>query len=126
MDMESIVSSLSVLQSLLESDKTDKMDKSGRSDKKNLERLILINNAGVCLEGNTQDVLLESLTVNCLSPVSICELLISKFQARDDAGDDGKGGQLTIINVSSGEGELLFLHSDIQDKVAAIGNYEVR
>ena len=81
-------------------------------------KLTLINNAGVCLEGNSQAVLEKSLTVNCISPAKINEILIA-LSIR-------KNFELTIINISSGEGELVFLQTDIQKQIALLETHKVR
>lgn len=83
---------------------------------------ILINNAGVCVEGNTLSALQTSLAVNCRGPALLAEALINNYGQRQDRSCDGR---LTIINVSSGEGELLFLHSDVQRDLQNIHSIEV-
>lgn len=85
--------------------------------------VILINNAGVCRTENTAEALMDSLTVNCLSPVHLSELLVSEHSTLDMME---LGNRLVVINVSSGDGELLFLHSEIASKIMAISNFEVR
>jgi NAD(P)-dependent dehydrogenase (short-subunit alcohol dehydrogenase family) len=84
-------------------------------------RLLLINNAGVCLEGCTIEAMKESLKVNCLGPAFLCEMFLNY------ANNDHKefGNQISIINVSSGDGELVFLHSEIQRQINAIETYKV-
>jgi short-subunit dehydrogenase len=84
---------------------------------KKIRRLILINNAGVCLEGNSQEFLEESLTVNCLSPAKLNDILTA-LTVRENI-------ELTIVNVSSGEGELVFLASDIQKEIILLETHEV-
>ncbi len=65
-------------------------------------RRILINNAGVCLEGSTREALRKSLQVNFFAPISLIERSLSHPHPSTD-----------IINVSSGDGEQQFLNSDI-------------
>jgi short-subunit dehydrogenase len=84
---------------------------------KNFRRLILINNAGVCLDGNSQEFLEESLTVNCVSPAKLNDILTT-LTVRENI-------ELTIVNVSSGEGELVFLASDIQKEIILLETHEV-
>jgi NAD(P)-dependent dehydrogenase (short-subunit alcohol dehydrogenase family) len=85
-------------------------------------RLLLVNNAGVCLEGCTIEALKESLEVNCIGPAFLSEVFLNY------ANIDRKelGNQISIINVSSGDGELVFLHSEIQRQINALETYEVR
>ena len=87
-----------------------------------LRKLILINNAGVCLEGNTRNILQESLDVNCLSPVSISELLIEEFSNPIRVMN---GDQLILINISSGDGELTYLHTDLAKNISGIKTFMV-
>ena len=81
------------------------------------DHVVVINNAGVCLEGASKETFTESLQVNCLSPMHLNELLISGLQS---------GEKLTIVNVSSGEGELVFLNSESQRKINELETYQVR
>ena len=76
----------------------------------------LFNNAGVCIPGNTLSALQTSLLVNCWAPALLSNALFRCPSA---------GNRRTVINVSSGEGELVLLHSDIQTKLQQIDNYEV-
>lgn len=92
-------------------------------------RVLLINNAGVCLEGNNLASLKESLNVNCLGPAILTEIFISKYSTMNEMNptiENIMKNQLVVINVSSGEGELAFLHSDIQKKISSIETYKVR
>ena len=77
---------------------------------------VLFNNAGVCLPGNTLSALQTSLLVNCWAPA-----LLSHALFRCPFTGHGR----TVINVSSGEGELMLLHSEIQKQLQSIDNYEV-
>jgi short-subunit dehydrogenase involved in D-alanine esterification of teichoic acids len=83
---------------------------------KTYQRLIVINNAGVCLEGNTRSILQETLQVNCLFPAFLSEAFINRIDAEKE---------LIVINVSSGDGELSYLHSDIQRKIAGLETFQV-
>jgi NAD(P)-dependent dehydrogenase (short-subunit alcohol dehydrogenase family) len=89
-----------------------------------MKQVILFNNAGVCIEGTSHSALEDSLLVNCLGPARLTELTINsiKHSPLERSGDDRS---LTIINVSSGEGELLFLNSRVQDELRSIKTYEV-
>jgi NAD(P)-dependent dehydrogenase (short-subunit alcohol dehydrogenase family) len=85
---------------------------------KSFRTLILINSAGVCLEGNSQELLEESLTVNCVSPAKINDILTA-LAVRENI-------ELIIVNVSSGEGELIFLETNIQNEITLLETHEVR
>lgn len=65
------------------------------------EQNILINVAGVCLSGSTADVIHASLAVNAIKPIALTKSAILVHE------------RLTVINVSSGEGELAFLNSEV-------------
>jgi short-subunit dehydrogenase len=80
------------------------------------QRLIIINNAGVCLEGNTASILQETLQVNCLFPAALSDAFISRVDA---------GKELIVVNVSSGDGELSYLHSDIARRITKLKTYQV-
>jgi hypothetical protein len=60
----------------------------------------------------------ESLEINCLGPAFLCELFFN--YANNDLSN-----KISIINVSSGDGELVFLHSEIQRQINAIETYKV-
>jgi NAD(P)-dependent dehydrogenase (short-subunit alcohol dehydrogenase family) len=82
----------------------------------------LINNAGIFLEGRCHDAFKESLRVNCLAPAMLTEQVFSAEKQWDnDAADVSR----TIVNISSGEGELIFLHSRLQRELQSIDSFEV-
>lgn len=76
-------------------------------------RRILINNAGVCLEGSTREALRKSLQVNFFAPVSLIERSLSHPHPSTD-----------IINVSSGDGEQQFLNSEIISSLNSCSSIE--
>ena len=80
------------------------------------QRLIIINNAGVCLEGNTPSILQETLQVNCLFPASLSDAFISRIDAEKE---------LIVVNVSSGDGEISYLHSDIARRITNLETFQV-
>jgi NAD(P)-dependent dehydrogenase (short-subunit alcohol dehydrogenase family) len=89
------------------------------------KQVILFNNAGVCIEGNSHAALENSLLVNCLGPAHLTELTINSVK-NSPLERNANDRSLTVINVSSGEGELLFLNSHVQDELRSIKTYEVR
>jgi len=70
---------------------------------------ILINTVGVCLHGTTLTTMIESLDINYIQPKKVVDSLIDIY-LHDDRY---KSNQLTIINISSGDGERCYLHSSI-------------
>lgn len=83
---------------------------------KKYEQLVIINNAGVCLEGNSHSILQETLQVNCLFPARLIETFYNGMDA---------GKKLVVINVSSGDGELSYLHRDIERRISSLETYQV-
>lgn len=81
------------------------------------DNVVVINNCGICLEGTSQEIFMESLQVNCLSPMHINELFISELKNKEE---------LTIVNISSGEGELVFINSEFQERINGLENYQVK
>jgi short-subunit dehydrogenase len=80
------------------------------------DHIVLINNAGFLGFGNSFDVLDKSLKINSLFPYYLSNDVMSMY--RDDL-------RITVINVSSGDGELTWLHSDFQQQLNEIGSLEV-
>mmetsp|Transcript_28598 Transcript_28598/g.37459 ORF Transcript_28598/g.37459 Transcript_28598/m.37459 type:complete len:327 (+) Transcript_28598:5-985(+) len=74
---------------------------------------LLINNAGVCLEGNSQQVLHQSLATNFFGPMQLAKSLAER-RPKHNAMSQAQSCSLTVINVSSGEGELCYLSSEAQ------------
>lgn len=72
--------------------------------------LALVNNAAVCERGSSPDVLSRALRVNALSAIG---LLRSALPGMRNAGYG------RVINVSSGDGELVYLHSTVRDQLLA-------
>lgn len=73
---------------------------------------LVINNAGVCEEGNRVRTYARALRVNAAAPVAICTVALSRMRSR---------GFGRIINVSSGDGERVFLHSSVREQLEACG-----
>ena len=69
--------------------------------------LVIINNAAICLEGNNKEIFIKILFVNCIFPY----LFTTKMS--------------TVINICSGDGELVCIHSSIQDSIQNIKNQKV-
>lgn len=79
---------------------------------------LLLNNAGVCLEGSTFNSLRESLVVNAVSPITLSERIIQSCSSKV---------RISIINISSGDGELSYLNSELQaiiDKICTMEDWK--
>lgn len=103
--------------------------------------LVLVNAAGVCLAGASPDVLRTSMQVNFIAPTILAITTIdrltksctndasdgnqpdessSKSENSNSVGDDRALSALTIINVSSGDGELCFITSEIASRLRVV------
>jgi NAD(P)-dependent dehydrogenase (short-subunit alcohol dehydrogenase family) len=76
---------------------------------------ILINCAGVCLPGSSAEVMERTIKINTISPIKLAKLAIQKYTRACEGRD-----LLSIVNVSSGEGELSFLHTRIAERIRSI------
>ena len=81
----------------------------------NEQHIILINNAAVCLSGNSNDIKEETLLVNTIAPIKLSTLLYNDHRLY-------KNNKITIINISSGEGELIYLNTKIQSDIKDLQN----
>ena len=100
---------------------------------------VLINNAGVCCSNNTFDSMKKSLLVNCLAPALLTFNFIHQYLLHTTIYADQpnelqmvaitrkvpRNSRLTVVNVSSGDGELLYLDSTIREKLLGIKSIEV-
>jgi NAD(P)-dependent dehydrogenase (short-subunit alcohol dehydrogenase family) len=74
---------------------------------------ILINNAAVCCEGWSADVVRRTFRTNVLGPLALRDgLLPGMLQRRRGF----------VINISSGDGELLYLHTSLQKEFCAVAS----
>lgn len=78
---------------------------------------ILINAAGVCIAGKSRGAMEQSLMVNAQAPLRLAENLLSLREGK--ASSDGAAA-VTVVNVSSGDGELCYLHSSVQDQLSQL------
>lgn len=79
--------------------------------------IIIFNNAAVCLENSVPDALSKSIYVNCIGPSSLAQAIVADYCSKSN---------ITVVNISSGDGELICLHSDIQTSLSRIGDMHVR
>eukprot|EP01041_Mallomonas_annulata_P008371 gene8371-17252_t len=84
--------------------------------KNDTSHYIIFNNAGVCLKGSTYNNLFESLQINSLVPIKIITNVINEYYSHDC--------NISIINISSGDGELSFVHTDLQHKLLSLQSIE--
>lgn len=70
---------------------------------------LLVNNAALCERGTDARTFSRALRVNVAAPSSMCATLLPQMRAR-------RFGR--IVNVSSGDGELVFLHSSVRALLA--------
>ncbi len=73
---------------------------------------LLVNNAAVCEPGWTRDVVRRALRTNVLAPAALSRALEPCLEASATGG--------AVINISSGDGELLYLDSALQQQLRAV------
>lgn len=71
---------------------------------------VLINNAAVCIPGWEHEVVQQTLRTNLLGPQALARALLPGMLER------GRGH---VLHVSSGDGELTYLHSALQAELRA-------
>ena len=86
-----------------------------------LVHYVLINAIGVCCEGNSMAAASESVRVNALAPLVLARDFIQDGRLCAERGEDTMPA-VTIINISSGEGELAFLHTDLARLISEISS----
>jgi NAD(P)-dependent dehydrogenase (short-subunit alcohol dehydrogenase family) len=91
----------------------------GNTHDDNWNEIVLINNAGTCLPGSTHEALKRSLNVNAIAPLTLSQRLIACV---DKMGMHNTA--VTILNVSSGDGELALLHTDLSARVKELSTIE--
>ena len=69
---------------------------------------LLINNAGICIKGSSSDVFQQTLDVNFYGALRVIRALSPAMRQR---------GSSHVINISSGEGELVYLCSRLQKDI---------
>ena len=84
-------------------------------------QLCLINNAAVFLPSKDKGAFITSLKVNVLGPLFLSSLLMKEFSSYKYTSSSLK---LTIANISSGDGELLYLNSAIAEEIKNMESVE--
>ena len=72
-------------------------------------RVVLVNAAGVCLEGRAPETFRHSIAVNALFPILLAQNLATSIEA-----------PLQVINVSSGDGQRCFLDLSVQHDMSLL------
>jgi len=115
---------------------------------------ILVNNGAICLEGDSREILSRTLAVNYYGAKYLTEGLLAHVAARGREGEEpkflgirslgnlrtfvmeamrwdtkvpqggGSAGSLCVVNVSSGDGEVAFLCSGLQEALGAVQTLE--
>ena len=76
---------------------------------------ILINNAAVCETGWTGEVIERTLATNVLGPLSLMRMLLPTMRKRR---------RPRVINLSSGDGELVYLSTSLQTQMSSVTDEE--
>ncbi len=77
-----------------------------------IKQLVLINNAAICEKGRSFNVFYKALAVNTLLPMWMTAQLLAQVIALGSCSLE----EVVVINISSGDGEKVFIDSDlIQD-----------
>ena len=87
----------------------------------NNANLYVINNAGIFLSGITDKTVYDSIAVNVNLPVQFMLHMISYCQKKPLELKSCQ--QINIINISSGDGEVAYLNTDLSNDISAISNY---
>ncbi|KAG8470439.1 hypothetical protein KFE25_008860 [Diacronema lutheri] len=69
---------------------------------------VVLNNAAICERGNDARTYARAARVNAVTPIAICLGSLSRMRAR---------GFGRIVNVSSGDGERVYLHSEVREQI---------
>ena len=75
--------------------------------------VVLFNNAAVCLEGIDHPSLQESIQTNAIFPAYLAQQVVENI---------GSEQNVTVVNVSSGDGELVFLNSEIRAQIESVAS----
>jgi NAD(P)-dependent dehydrogenase (short-subunit alcohol dehydrogenase family) len=85
------------------------------------QNLVVVNNAAVCSKGKDVSDLKEAMAVNTLGPLRLSNLIINRaLQSHLRPCCN-----ITIINISSGDGELLMLNSGVAKNIEKIDDLDV-
>lgn len=77
------------------------------------EHLVLINNAANCLKRSSPQALQRSLDVNAIFPYRLARSVLLHGDCKPDTS-------VTIVNISSQDGDLSYLHSDLVEHLGRL------
>jgi hypothetical protein len=92
-----------------------------------IDHQIFVFNGAVCLSGNSIETMKESLQVNTLAPLYLAQSILSMFHCEMNPFDeeiDEKNKKITLLFVSSGDGEKSMINSEIVKKLESIDTFE--
>ncbi len=83
--------------------------------KRSVDHHVLVNCAGIRLLGPTQIAMKQSIRCNTLLPILLAKHFINQYRMyiKNCSGFQRPPRSLRIINIGSGDGESVFIHSDI-------------
>ena len=70
--------------------------------------VVLVNNAGVFLQGSSVQVMKTSLSINAMKPAKLAICLNDLVNKHNKSKPSDSQLSLTIVNISSGDGELVY------------------
>ena len=79
------------------------------------EHIILVNNAANCLRSSSPQVLRQSLDVNAIFPYQLARSVLLHADCNQET-------TVTIVNISSQDGELSRLHSDLAEHIRRLNS----
>jgi NAD(P)-dependent dehydrogenase (short-subunit alcohol dehydrogenase family) len=79
--------------------------------------IYLVNNAGICLSGCNEYIMKTSLSINTIGPIQLAIYLIEIYLKTNIASNNCS---VNIINISSGEGELVCINSEIASQLKSM------
>lgn len=84
------------------------------------EEYVLINNAGIGLPGTDISTLKTTLQTNCVAATELSMYFLS--HVKEQSKRHASKPRLTVVHVSSGDGELVFLHSEIRRQIESLNS----
>lgn len=85
--------------------------------------VVLVNNAGVFLQGSSVQVMKTSLSINAMKPAKLAICLNDLVNKHNKSKPSDSQLSLTIVNISSGDGELVYLSPIIQSQVSNLDTF---
>lgn len=80
----------------------------------NADHFVLVNNAACCLKGNAFESLTRSLNANVMLPVKLINEFLPLIANSNKT--------VTIVNISSGDGELVYLNSKLASELKLLSS----